>query len=86
MRIILHNRVLKEMEILPLDIRRKIDVILNILAYNHRDSRLHLKKLSGEINRYSFRAGRDYRGIFCILDPATICVVKIAHRKDVYRK
>jgi mRNA interferase RelE/StbE len=42
------------------------------------------EKLSGQ-DRYRLRQG-DYRIVYSIADQdSTICVVKVGHRKDVYR-
>jgi len=42
-------------------------------------------KLQGNLNLYRYRIG-DYRIIYSISDEAvTIFIIKIAHRKDVYR-
>ncbi|MFP4069848.1 MAG: type II toxin-antitoxin system RelE family toxin [Opitutales bacterium] len=46
---------------------------------------IHAKKLSGE-EKYRIRIG-DYRVLFKVNDlVVTVVVVKIGHRRDVYRK
>ena len=72
----------KEIERLP---RKEITVVLDkvrLLADNPRPS--DCKKLSGQ-EKYRIRCG-DYRILYLIEDDVLIiCVVKVGHRKDVYR-
>ena len=73
-------------EKLDRDIKDKLEKQLEILVINPLDSRLHSKILHGELkNLYSIRIGHDYRVIFKLLDNYVILLVKIRHRKDVYR-
>ena len=61
-------------------IRKKVDA----LAHDPRPS--GCKKLSGEDGLYRIRSG-DYRVIYMIEDRVLlVLVVKIGHRRDVYRK
>jgi mRNA interferase RelE/StbE len=44
------------------------------------------KKLKGDQNLYRISVSRDYRVIYAIQDSQlTIVVVKVGHRRDVYR-
>lgn len=44
------------------------------------------KKLHGAVHKYRIRVG-DYRIIYCVLSEiVTIEIVRIGHRKEVYRK
>ncbi|MBI2974395.1 MAG: type II toxin-antitoxin system RelE/ParE family toxin, partial [Deltaproteobacteria bacterium] len=58
---------------------------LNILANNPSSEFLKIKKLKGADALYRTRLG-DYRLVYEIREDALIIVViKIGHRKDVYR-
>jgi len=74
-----HKALLK----IPSDIRKKIADAINKLAFNpHPDGS---KKLKGS-QFYRIRAG-DYRIIYTIEENIlTILVVRIGHRKEVYKK
>jgi len=81
--IVLKNTVRKELLSLPdkeiITIENKIDELV-------QNPRPHgCIKLSGSFNEYRIRVG-NYRIIYTIADDIlTIFVIKIAHRKDVYR-
>lgn len=64
----------------------KTDTLVGLLAIDFRDSRLHAKKLHGIDDIYSFRIGRDYRGLFLFEDGSTIKLIDIRHRKDIYKQ
>ena len=82
-RIVFRKSVLKDLERIPKkEVRRIVDSIES-LAENPRPPRS--KKLSGE-EKYRLRSG-NYRILYSIEDDKLIvCVVKVRHRKDVYRK
>lgn len=68
------------------DTKDKLEKQLEVLVVNPLDPRLHSKLLHGELkNLYSIRIGYDYRVIFKILDNNIILLIKIWHRKDIYR-
>lgn len=73
----------KELKKLPaVDLRRVVDRIHD-LAQQPRPS--GCEKLSGEAERYRVRQG-DYRIVYGIDDAARLIeVVKIGHRREVYR-
>ena len=73
----------KELKKLPAgDLRRVVDRIHD-LAQQPRPS--GCEKLSGEVERYRVRQG-DYRIVYGIDDAARLIeVVKIGHRREVYR-
>ena len=73
----------KELKKLPAgDLRRVVDRIHD-LAQQPRPS--GCEKLSGEAERYRVRQG-DYRIVYGIDDAVRLIeVVKIGHRRDVYR-
>lgn len=81
-RVSFRKSVAKDLRKLPnRDVRRSIQEIDRI-AENPRSS--DVKKLSGE-DKYRARVG-DYRTLFEIADEhLIITVVKVGHRRDVYR-
>ncbi|RJP60526.1 MAG: type II toxin-antitoxin system RelE/ParE family toxin [Deltaproteobacteria bacterium] len=81
--ILLRSSVTKELDRIPKkDLRRIINRIKS-LAHDPRPS--GCEKLSGH-ERYRIRQG-NYRIVYSIQDKGlTIWVVKIGHRRDIYRK
>lgn len=68
---------------LPSNIAHKIKTAIDILSENPRP--LGCKKLKGSDKDYRIRIG-NYRVVYTITDTILIItVIKIAHRKDVYR-
>jgi len=68
---------------LPANIAHKIKSAIDSLSENPRP--LSCKKLKGSVNDYRIRIG-NYRVVYTIIDTILIVtVIKIAHRKDVYR-
>ena len=81
-RLLINRSAAKELETLPLKIRRRIVRKIETLATTPRPQ--GLEKLSGQ-EKYRIRQG-DYRVLFSIDDDTqTVTVVKIGHRQDVYR-
>ena len=73
---------LKELEAVPPKDRRRLVTRIEGLAANPRPH--GCEKLSG-LEQYRIRQG-DYRVIFGVDDEVrTVVVVKIGHRRDVYR-
>lgn len=73
----------KELEAVPLKVRRKLAVKIGALADEPRPP--GSEKLSGQ-ERYRIRQG-EYRAVYAIDDGERIVlVVKVAHRRDVYRE
>jgi mRNA interferase RelE/StbE len=73
----------KELEAVPLKDRRRIVARIEQLQSDPRPA--GSEKLSGE-EKYRIRQG-NYRILYEILDQVlVITVVKIAHRRDVYRR
>ena len=68
---------------LPASIAHKIKNAIDSLSDNPRPH--NCKKLKGSVNDYRLRIG-NYRVVYTIIDAfLIITVIKIAHRKDVYR-
>ena len=73
----------KELEAAPKQDRKRIVAKMERLASNPRPP--SSEKLSGE-EKYRLRQG-DYRVLYSIDDAGTtVTIVKIGHRRDVYRK
>lgn len=85
--IVLHTkRFLKSADKLPVFQKKKLASLLEIMTRNPFAPQLHTKPLAGELTGfYSFRITRDWRVIFQFLDPRTIKLIDVAHRKDIYR-
>jgi mRNA interferase RelE/StbE len=68
---------------LPGDIQRRIVLALEDLGSNPRPP--GVKKMAGDDNLWRIRVG-TYRAVYEIHDrPPLVMVLRIAHRKDVYR-
>ena len=81
------NQFLKSVGELPKSQQNKLADLLETLQNNPFDSKLHSKNLTGPLTGfYSFRITRDWRVIFQFLNPDTIKLIEIGHRKDIYRK
>lgn len=72
----------KELEALPIKDRRKIISRIEALASEPRSH--GCERLSGQ-DQYRVRQG-DYRVVYSVDDQTrTVLVVKVGHRRDVYR-
>jgi mRNA interferase RelE/StbE len=72
----------KEIKALPAPVVRKILTQIASLSEDPRPPQS--RKLSGE-EKYRIRCG-DYRILYAIQDKVlTVCVVKVGHRREVYR-
>lgn len=81
-RILLKRSATKELEALPLKDRRRVVGRIQALASEPRPE--GCEKLSGQ-EKFRLRQG-DYRILYSVDDPgAEVTVVKIGHRRDVYR-
>ena len=81
--VVLTKQAQKELRKLPRNVR--IRIIEKIEWYSHQENPLHFADtLSGEDEQlYRFRIG-TYRIIFEVTDN-TIRILKISHRRDVYK-
>lgn len=80
------NNFLKSSGKLPLSTQNKLAGMLTILQENPFHTALHTKKLSNPLfGFYSFRITRDWRVIFQFLDAESIKLLRVGHRKDIYR-
>lgn len=71
---------------LPRPIQIKLAHLLPFFKENPFDPRLHSKPLSEPLRGlFSFRITRDWRVIFKFLSPREILLLRVKHRKDIYR-
>lgn len=86
MRIVYSDAFVKSAAKLPLDKQKKLDALMAICADNPFHSALHTKRLVGSLHGFlSFRISRDWRVLFQFNNPDTIQLLRVAHRKDIYR-
>jgi len=84
-RVDLTPRAAKELERLPKHIQKRIARWLDVLAEDPRCE--GSKKLEGTRDLYRVHAGRDYVIVYTILDDAVlVLVVRVAHRREAYRR
>jgi len=80
------KRFLKEARLLSLSIQTKLVRLIEILKINPYDDRLHTKKLSAPLTGVlSFRVGREYRALFIFESKDQIKLIRVKHRKDIYK-
>ena len=71
---------------LPKDIQKKLDALIGVLAGDPFHPLLHSKPLMGRLSQaYSFRVTREWRVIFVFEQGEVIRLLKVGHRKDIYR-
>lgn len=76
----------KQASKLEFRLQKKLAELLELLAENYYDSRLHTKSLSEPfIGILSFRITRDWRVTFHFVSPDIVCLLEVKHRKDIYR-
>jgi len=86
MKFVYSKGFLKSAKNLPKAQQYKLSKLLELLKENPYHHFLHTKYLTGELSGYlSFRITRDWRVIFRFLDPDTIQLLRVKHRKDIYR-
>lgn len=76
----------REFDDLPRKTQDKVLEALQLLATNPFSELLRIKKLKGAESLYRFRVG-DYRVVYEVRrEVLLILVIKIGHRRDVYRQ
>ena len=86
-RIVYHENFLRSASDLPSVVQEKLGKLIVYLQDNPYHTLLHTKRLSGSLVGFlSFRITRDWRVIFRFLDPVTIQLLRVKHRKDIYRR
>jgi mRNA interferase RelE/StbE len=82
-RVVIAKPALNTLQKLPKDVRRRIRNRIDDLTHDPRPP--GVEKLAGEPNGYRVRVG-DYRVLYEIQgDQLVVYVVRIGHRRDVYR-
>ena len=82
-RVIFKRSADKSLRTLPVSVQRRIAIAADALGSNPRP--LGCSKLKGEDDLWRIRVGQ-YRVVYTIQDDALIVlVVRVAHRKDIYR-
>mgnify|MGYP001577677029 CR=1 FL=1 len=80
--IVYGKHFLKSVKALPLLEQKRLSKLLEIMAIDPFDGRLHAKKLSGPLTGlFSFRIGRDWRVLFQFLNARTVQLTDIGNRK-----
>lgn len=75
----------KEFDSLPTKLQGKVVEALKFLSENPFSELLRIKKLKGAPSLYRIRIG-DYRIVYEVRNEVLlVLVIKIGHRKDVYR-
>lgn len=86
MKIVYGDAFLKSAAKLPIAQQRKLDSLVSLCTDNPFNSKLHTKRLTGSLKGFlSFRITRDWRVVFQFLDAETIQLLRVAHRRDIYR-
>lgn len=81
------SQFLKSVKQLPELKQIKLADLLIILKENPFDSRLHTKKLTGDLlGFYSFRITREWRVIFQFINPEGIKLLRVGYRKNIYKQ
>lgn len=84
--LIFHKHFFESSALLTNVHQEKLSQLLEIIQKDPYDPRLHTKRLTGSLyGLLSFRITRDWRGMFRFLNPHTIHLLRIKHRKDIYR-
>ncbi len=84
-RILFQKSAHKEYLELPRAVQKRVDEAFEILSINPFSEILRFKKIKGKENHYRIRLG-DYRIIYSPQqDILIVRVIRIGHRKDVYR-
>ena len=78
------RRALKSLALLPRNEQQRIKAVIDLLSGEPRPPRC--VSLVGEANVYRVRVG-DYRVVYEVHDDRLLVqVVRVGHRRDVYRK
>jgi addiction module RelE/StbE family toxin len=81
-----HPSFRKSADKLPKIQQEKLAELIELLSSNPFNPLLHTKRLTEKLSGFfSFRITRDWRVFFRFLDQETIQLLRVKHRKDVYR-
>lgn len=84
MKVVETDNFKRSVRLVPLSVQRLYHSRRARFSTNWLDPRLHVKRLRGADNSYSFRVTRRYRVIFYFSDEVAV-FADIDHRKDIYR-
>lgn len=85
--IIYGDRFLRDVSILPGNIQKKLAGLLQLLATDAFDTRLHTKPLARPLHgMYSFRITRDWRVGFAFRAPHVIHLLAALNRRRIYKR
>ena len=85
--IIFSEQFLKEVRKLSSVNQVKLSKLLDLLKNNPLHPSLYSKKLAGKLNyAYSFRINRDRRVIFVFESKNIVKLIKVGHRKNIYKQ
>lgn len=77
----------KDADSLPMEAKQKLADLIEILADNVFDPRLHTKSLGPPLkDKYSFRITRDWRAGFKFLSPNRIQLLVVDRRDKIYKR
>ncbi|MBI2048850.1 MAG: type II toxin-antitoxin system mRNA interferase toxin, RelE/StbE family [Candidatus Liptonbacteria bacterium] len=86
MNVVFGNKFIKSAKVLPVKSREKLDRLVDLLEKDPHYPLLHTKELTGDMAGFwSFRITREWRVLFQFLSFDTIQLLKVEHRKDIYR-
>ena len=78
------SSAVKEFQKLPKDIQEKVLHVIDMLRIDPYSEVLKIRKLKGGEDLFRIRIG-NYRLIYKIESSSSLLVVRIRHRKDVYK-
>lgn len=86
MQIVYHSNFLKSAKKLPETQQEKLSYLIETLQDNPYHPSLYTKHLAENLaGLLSFRITRDWRVIFQFFDQNTIQLLRVKHRKNIYR-
>lgn len=86
MKIVFSGQLLKSTKVLTPKLQAKLDRLIDLLAQNTYHPILHTKELTGDMTGFwSFRITQEWRVLFQFLSTDTIQILRVQHRKDIYR-
>ena len=85
MKILKTDNFKKSVSGLVFNVRRLFGVQEKRFIEDHKDPRLHIKKLKDLDGVFSFRITQKYRVLFYFQNNNVVVFFEIGHRKDIYK-
>jgi len=86
MKVVLDGQFTKSARVLTPKLHVKLDNLLFLLTQDTYHPLLHTKELTGSMAGFwSFRITREWRVLFQILSADAIQIIRVEHRKDIYK-